>query len=742
MQIKVKQRDITDCGAACLSSIAAYYKLSVPVSRIRQIAGTDRRGTNVLGLVEAAVKLGFMAKGVKGEWGSLFKIPKPAIAHIIVNKVLHHFVVIVATDSKHITIMDPAGGNIHKMTHPEFKEQWTGVLVIMVPGKEFSPANEKIAISLRFWQLLKPNAGVLLQALCGAVLFSVLGLSTAIYIGKLVDHVLPGGNLNLLNLLGIAMIAIILLRVLLNIFQWLFVLKTGQRIDSTLILGYYRHLIRLPQSFFDNMRTGEIISRIGDAMKIRAFINDVSINLIVSILILIVSFTLMFTFYWKLALVVLLIIPLYAIIYIIYDRLNRKVQRKVMERAADLESQLVESLSSAGTIKRFGIEDFAAVRTELRFVDLLGATYRSGLNNIFSSGSTSFVTQLFTLILLWAGAGFVVSNTITPGELLSFYAVIGYFTSPVSDIIGFNRSLQEALIASDRLFEIFDLETEEKEGLIELKPEMTGDIIFKDVGFRYGTRVDVFESLNLSIRKGEVTAIAGESGSGKTTLISLIQNLYPLQSGHIRIGCHDINRFTTKSLRNLISVVPQKIDLFFGNVTDNIALDDFDPDMVKITEICTRLGMNEFIEQLPAGFETLLGENGASLSGGQKQKIAIARALYRDPEILILDEATSSLDSVSETYVKKTIEFLRGTGKSTIIIAHRLSTISNADKIIILEKGKVVQEGTFSALIKNDGPLRRMWSQQIPENLFPDINGETSTNPNLNISSQQVNLKL
>ena len=734
MQIKVKQRDITDCGAACLSSIAAYYKLHIPVSRIRQIAGTDKKGTNILGMVEAAKKMGFIAKGVRGEWESLFKIPKPSIAHIVVNKVLHHFVVIVATDSKHVSIMDPADGNIHKLSHGEFKGKWTGVLVILMPGEEFKPANEKKSTSLRLWQLLKPNASVLFQALCGAVLFSVLGLSTAIYIGKLVDHVLPGGNVNLLNLLGIAMLAIILLRVVLNIFQWLFVLKTGQRIDASLILGYYRHLLKLPQSFFDNMRTGEIISRIGDAVKIRAFINDVSINLIVSILILIVSFALMFTYFWKLALVVLLIIPFYTIIYIVYDRLNKKVQRKVMERAADLESQLVESLGSAGTIKRFGIEEYAALKTELRFVDLLGVAYKSGLNNIFSSGSTSFVTQLFTLVLLWTGAGFVINNTITPGELLSFYAVIGYFTSPVSDIIGFNRSLQDALIASDRLFEIFDLESEEKEGLIEFLPELIDDITFRDVIFRYGTRVDVFDDLNLTIRKGEVTAIAGESGSGKTTLISLIQNLYPLQSGHIRIGLHDINRFTPKSLRTLISVVPQKIDLFSGNVTNNIAHDDFEPDMLKITEICNRLGMNEFIEQLPAGFNTFLGENGASLSGGQKQRIAIARALYRNPEILILDEATSSLDSLSESFVKNTIEYLRNTGKTTIVIAHRLSTISNADKVIVLDKGKVVQEGDFKALINTEGPLRRMWTQQVPDFILQDVNGEPGT-----ISTASVN---
>ncbi len=714
MPVRVKQRDITDCGAACLASVAAHYKLKIPVSRIRQIAGTDKRGTNVLGMVEAAKKMGFLAKGVKGEFDSLFKIPKPAVAHVIVNKSLHHFVVIVGAIRKYIVVMDPADGNIHKIPHNEFKLQWTKVLVIMVPGDEFRPANEKKSTHLRLWQLLKPNSSVLIQALCGALLYSVLGLSTAIFVGKLFDHILPGGNLNLLNLLGIVMLIIILLRFLLSFFQWLFVLKAGQKIDAGLILGYYRHLIKLPQSFFDTMRTGEIISRIGDAMKIRAFINDVSISLIVSFFILIVSFALMFTYYWKLALVILLVIPFYSIIYIIYDQLNSKVQRKVMESAADLESQLVESLNSAGTIKKFALEEVASLKTEMRFVDLLGTAYKSGLNNIFSAGSASFISQLFTLVVLWTGAGFVIDNSITPGELLSFYAVIGYFTAPVSDIIGFNRSLQDALIAADRLFEIFDLESEEKTGLMELKPEMTGDIIFDKVEFCYGTRVEVFRSLDLTIQKGAVTAITGESGSGKTTLVSLLQNIYPLQSGQIRLNDHDIRYFTNKSLRRIISVVPQIIDLFSGNVTDNIALDDFNPDMEKIISICDKLGITEFIEQLPSGFNTFLGVNGASLSGGQKQRIAIARAIYRDPEILILDEATSSLDSIAESFVKNTVEYLKKSGKTTILIAHRLSTICMADKVIVLDKGKVVQEGAFVSLANCDGPFKSMWEKQVP----------------------------
>jgi ABC-type bacteriocin transporter len=712
VKVRVKQRDITDCGAACLASIAAWYNLSIPVARIRQLACTDKKGTNILGLVEASEKIGLLAKGVRGEWDSLFKIPKPAIAHVIVRKILHHYVVILRTTDKYIEIMDPADGEIHKLPHDEFREQWTGVLVIMTPGEKFKTGIRKISSNTRFFQLIKPNSGVLIQALAGALLYSVLGLGMSLYVGKLIDHVLPGGNTNLLNLLGLAMILIILLRLILGVFQTLFVMKTGQKIDAALILGYYQHLLKLPQSFFDNMRTGEIISRIGDAVKIRVFINDVSVNLILNVFILIVSFILMFSFYLRLGLIMLIAVPLYAAIYFISDRLNRKVQRRVMERAADLEAQLVESLNSAGTIKRFGLEDYSNFRTETRFVGLLEILFRSGINGIISSNASGLVSQLFSLIILWAGSVYVIGNSITTGELLAFYSIVGYFTGPIIGIIGFNRTLQDARIAADRLFEIFDLETDEDGTKMDLSHETIGDLDFENVKFRYGTRTEVFESLNLTIRKGLVTAIVGESGSGKTTLVSLLQNLYPLQAGHIRTGGYDLRHFSNSSVRKCISVVPQRIDLFAGSVAENIAVGDFGPDMGKIMEICSKLGMVQFIEELPHGFNTYIGENGTTLSGGQRQRIAIARALYIDPEVLILDEATSSLDSASEEYVKSAVDFLRANGKTVIVIAHRLSTVSIADRIIVLEKGAVVQEGTHRELVRIEGHYKDMLRYQ------------------------------
>ena len=715
MSIKIKQHDITDCGAACLASISAHYKLKLPISRIRQMAGTDKKGTNALGLIKAAEKLGFTAKGVKGGTDSLPKIPLPAIAHVIVKEVLQHYVVILKATDTYVEIMDPGDGQIHKKSIEEFEKEWTGVLILMVPNEEFVQKNEKVSNISRFFFLLKPHKSILFQALFGAIIYTVLGLSTSIYIQKLTDFVLVDGNTNLLNLLSVGMVILVIFQIFIGTAKTVMVLKTGQLIDSRLILGYYKHLLKLPQRFFDTMRIGEIISRINDAVKIRSFINDTAISLIVNVFIVVFSFGLMFIYSWKLALAMALIIPLYSLVYLITNKLNKKQERKVMERAADLETQLVESLNSVKTIKQLSLEGFANIKTETRFINLLQTGYKSGLNSVFSTNSSEFLSRIFTIVLLWFGGYLVIDRTITPGELMSFYAIIGYFTGPVASLIGMNKSIQNALIAADRLFEIMDLEREDEENMVELRKEIKGDILFQDVSFSYGTRVDVFEKFTMQIPHGKITAIIGESGSGKTTIAALLQKLYPLNDGNIYIDTVNIKYASNDSLRNYVGIVPQNLDLFAGNVVENIAVGEFQPEMERILDICKQLGILGFIEELPNGFQTWLGENGASLSGGQKQRLAIARALYRDPQVLILDEATSSLDSISEEQVQECIRNLKKEGKTIVLIAHRLGTVLQSDKIIVLEKGKLMEEGSHTELYEKQGKYYHMWQKQIPE---------------------------
>ena len=708
----IKQHDMRDCGAACLASVAGHYGLQLPIAKIRQLCHTDKRGTNALGLIQGLEQMGFNAKGVKASLENLPQAPLPAIAHTIFKEQYQHYVVIYKIYKGKISVMNPAYGKIETYTTEEFAKIWTGVLILLEPNEYFEQRNEKTGLYQRFYQLIQPHRSILLQALVGAIFYTILGLSSSIYIQKITDYVLVDGNRRLLNLLSVIMIVLLLFQIFLGVMKSVLTLQTGQKIDKYLILGYYKHLLKLPQRFFDTMRVGEIISRVNDAVKIRTFINDVSIQIVVNVFIVLFSFALMFTYYWKLALIVALVIPFYLGIYVITNWLNKKVERRMMEESAELESHLVESLNAVKTIKQFGAEIYANNKTDIHFSTLLKTIYKSVLNDLFSDNTSEFISRIFTIVLLWVGAGYVIDREITPGELLSFYALIGYFTSPVSQLIDMNKSIQNALIASDRLFEIMDLEQEEVTDKIELTAEQIGNINFENVTFSYGSRREVFKDFSCVIEKGKTTAIVGESGSGKTTLATLIQNLYPVNSGKITIGDYEVQYLSHYSLRTLIGVVPQQIDLFSGNVIENIAFGEDFPDMQRVIDLTKQLGILSFIEQLPNGFQTHLGENGSQLSGGQRQRIAIARALYKNPEILILDEATSSLDTDSEQVIQAALNELKRTGKTLIVIAHRLSTIAHSDTILVLKNGQLIEQGTHQELLAQETTYKAMWEKQ------------------------------
>ena len=709
----VKQHDVRDCGAACLASIGNHYGYTIPIARIRQFAATDLQGTNVLGMVRAATHMGFTAKGVKGTEEALHSIPLPAIAHTLVNKSWQHYVVLYKVSKNYLHVMDPAVGTLKKIPLSDFKDMWTGVLILVAPSKNFEPFDGKMHATQRFWNLIQPHKSIVWQAFFGAVLVTLLGLCMSVYIQKITDYVLVDGNRNLLSLLSIGMLLVVCVQSYIGWQKSNFILKTGQIIDSKLILGYYNHLMRLPQAFFDTMRIGEITSRISDAVKIRAFINEVAMDILMNGMIVLFTFSLMFMYNWTLALFMGAIIPCYLAIYFIVNHTNKQVERNLMEDAAQLETQLVETITHARAIKEFGLADYAQLRTENRFIKLLFTAYRSGSNAIFSVHASQLIASLFTVILLWAGSRFVIEQAMTPGELFSFYALIAYITNPISSLLGANKSVQSALIAADRLFEIMDLAREPTENRLELMLEDIGDIHFEKVGFSYGTRKIIFSEFDAIFRKHTITAIVGDSGEGKTTIFALLQNLYSISAGKIRIGPYDLTTIHPTSLRKIVSIVSQDVHLFAGNIIDNITLGDYEPDMKRVIELCDQLGMTSFIQQFPMGFNTYIGENGAMLSGGQKQRISMARALYRNPEILLLDEATSSLDATAQQRVLDAVQRFKSASKTVIMIAHRLSTIVQADMILVLQQGKIVEQGNHADLLAKRGHYFQQWEKQF-----------------------------
>lgn len=712
-EYKILQHDYTDCGAACLASVCLYYGLKVSVARIRQYAFTDKEGTTVKGMIEACGRLGLVGKGVMAETEALNIVSVPVIAHVIVRNVLTHFVVIYGVSKGRVTYMDPADGEYHTLAVDEFRKMWTGVLILVEKSGGFKTGKLYDGNWSRLLAVLRPHRKLMAQALFGAVISTVLGLSVSIYIGKITDYVLVYGNRNLLNLMGVIMIAIIVVQAFISVVRDRILLYTGQKIDTDLILGYYKHLLKLPQRFFDSMRVGEIVSRISDAVKIREFINKTALQVVLNVLTIMTALVMMVFFSWKLTLVILTTVPFFSLTYYIYNKVNRKYLRKTMETAADLQSQLVESLNSIGTVKRFCLEDFSNVKTEMRYVRMLRNIFKVSSTGIYVSSVDSFVTTAVTVAVLWFGSVLVLDNSLTPGTLLMFYTLINYVVAPVASLVASNSEIQDAMIAADRLFQIMDLEQEEKVGeKVEFTDGLLGDIVFENVCFRYNPKREVFKDFSLRIRQGETTAVVGRSGSGKTTLASLLLNIYPIDGGTISIGGTDISLVGNESLRRQISIVPQSVQLFAGTYLENIAVGESYPDMEKVQSVIGLLGLEGLINSSAEGLNTYISEQGSSLSGGERQRIAIARSLYREPKILVLDEATSSLDTISEAYVKKALESEAKKGTTVIIIAHRLGTVKDADNIVVLDGGMVVESGTHGELIGRKGMYYRLWQDQ------------------------------
>jgi len=661
------------------------------ISLIRQKTGTNRSGTTALGLVDTAKNCGFDAKGVRCKFDDLRGVALPGIAHVVIEGGRQHYVVVCSIGKKVVRVMDPAVGRIEKWPIDRFKGCWSNVFIVLAPSLSFAPTKKTDSAWSRLWVLMRPQKSVLIQAFVGVVLGTILSLSSAIYIQKIVDNVIVDGNRNLLRLLGIAMLCILVVRTLLGYFQSLLMLKSAQRIDAGLILGYYRHLMRLPQSFFDTMRVGEITSRVRDAVAVRDFLNGTILNLVLNPLILIFAFVAMFAYSWRLALFSLVLVPANVVIYLVSDWLNKRYQREIMERSADFDAQLVESLHAMSVVRSRGLEDQMSFRSETRLVRLLKRVWAAANTGFVVGSAGSFITQAYSVGLLWIGASLVLDSQLTAGELMSCNALAGYLTGPIVAIIGMNASIRTATTATERLYEIMDLEREQDEGVAALQLESEFELAIENVNFHHAGRLATLKDLSLRFQSGTITALVGKSGCGKSTLLALLQRHYLPESGTIFMGGVDIQYIKLAALRSQIAYVPQRIDLLAGTVLENLVPDENQPDMPRIVKLCQRVGVLEFIESLPRGFQTLITENGANLSGGQKQRLAIVRALYTDAPIILMDEPSSALDTASEDMLMGVIREMRTKGKLLILAVHNRRLLELCDRVVEMEEGKVMQ---------------------------------------------------
>lgn len=567
----------------------------------------------------------------------------------------------------------------------------------------------------RFWYLLRNDRKLAISIFTASFVLTVLGILGAFYFRYLIDDVIYSYLTQSLISVSIAYLIVLIFQSLLGFARTNLIIFLSNKMETSLTLEYFNHILHLPLDFFTTRKSGEILSRLGDIGTIKNALSSMTIGVILDCIMLLFGGIVLFTFSSALVGVAVIPVVLSAILVLCFTKQFRKLiyHRSVLE--AEKYSHFVETINGISTVKALSTENESYDRAELKIIDTVHKDF--SLSNLGNLQSTlqGFFSQAGNLAVYWFGSYLIMQGKLSLGELIAFVTLLGYFLGPLSRLITLQPQLQELSVANKRLGEILDLPEEEgiNEGLFTLQ-ETQGNITFNDITFSYGTRGNTLENISISINPGEKVAFVGPSGSGKTTLLKLLLKFYKADSGDILLDGKSIKDINTTSYRNFFGYVPQEILLFSGTIQENIAWGNTEATAEDIFNAAKNAEALEFISKLDNRFATKIGEKGASLSGGERQRIALARTLLRKPKILVLDEATSSLDSLSESAIMNTINKI-GSDMTTIIVAHRLSTIKNCDKIFVLKDGHLVETGDHKSLLEKNGVYAQMWKSQNQE---------------------------
>src|SRR6056297_3346798 len=697
----IRQRDQSDCGSACLATVANLYNINYPVSKIRETAGTDQKGTSAYGLINAAEEIGFNAKGVKAKIEDLdHNLKVPAIAHIIEKDILH-YLVIYKIKKAELIIFDPKNG-LQTIKKCDFKEKWTNVLILISPkGKENIKKTDIDKISFIKYHL-KENKGLLFQIFMASLFYTSFGIIGSFYFKYLIDSILINGLISSLHIISIGALVLSILKVFMDMFRNHLTLYLSQQIDIRLISDYLEHILKLPISFYERREIGEILSRVQDSGKIREALSGAAITIMIDSCLVMGGGIILYLQSKYLFKIALLLIPAYIFLMLLFAFNHKKVRKNEMAKGAKLQSSLVETIKGIKTIKAANHEKKSYLKNEYSLIEFIEKVFKANFLKNMQSSIDNLLAAIGEIIILWSGGYQVINGNLTVGQLITFNALLAYFYKPLQNLIKIQPKIQQASAALDRLLEIMVLDSVGKDdNLIKLE-SIKGKIKYENIEFIYNMEKRVLKDLSFEIKPGQRIALVGKSGSGKTTIIKLLLKFYSSYQGNIYIDGKNIKDIETKSLRDKIGYVPQEPYIFNKTIRENINLNDEDYLLEEIIKACKKAKIHNYINQLSARYETVLNENGSNLSGGQRQRIAIARIILKDPDLIILDEATNHLDYETEKSINK---LLKNTikNKTVIIAAHRLSSIKNSDNIFYIDRGQVVEKGTHQYLLRQKG---------------------------------------
>ena len=699
----IRQMTSIECGAACLSMILKYFGHNLSVIECRKEMGVGRDGASALGIAKAARRFGLNVNAYSIDTENLKYIKLPAIIHWNFN----HFVVLECSAPKAFEIVDPAIGRYH-VNKEEFNKSFTGVVITFEPNVDFAPSKGKSRFSgYRYlFKYLSKHLNLVFQIVTTSILIQIVGLALPLFTKIVIDSILPVQSLPLLAIFGSGMIILMLGQIVSSYLRSATLIYLQVSMDAKMMLDLFEHLLSLPLDFFQRRSSGDLIMRMGSSSAIREVLTGQTLSIILDGS-LVIFYLIVILFQSPLLALVAFSIGLIQILIfaLTTTKMQALVQSDILAQA-ESQSYLVESLSRIGFLKASGKESYIKDEWSNLFLKQLKTSFDKNHLSILLDASTTAVRILSPLILIWLGTYLVIEQKISLGTMLALNAFALAFLNPLSSLVASIQRLQLVRTHLERIEDIFEAKPEQDLSTVTKSVVLSGSIDINNLSFRYSSDAPfVLKNISLSIKHGQKIAIVGGTGSGKSTLSKLMLGLYRPTEGEILYNNIDLQNTNYQEIRNQIGIVLQETLLFSGSIRKNITFGNSIASFDHIIEASRKSEIHEEIMNMPMGYETMISEGNAGLSGGQNQRIALARAILGKPSVLILDEATSHLDVVTESRVDKNLSEMFCT---RIIIAHRLSTIMNADLIFVLSKGEIIEQGTHSDLVKLNGSYAKL----------------------------------
>jgi ATP-binding cassette subfamily B protein len=708
----VEQAEEMDCGAACLAMICRHYGIPMTLGKLRELANVTTQGATLDSLARAGESLGFTTRGVQCTFDALMGFELPFIIHWEG----YHYVVVYGVSKSQVWLADPALG-FRKLSVEEFERGWSGTCLLFTPGQTMVQTAVARSPWVRFVGYLKPYKKILAHLFIATFVIQVLGLAPPMIIQNILDGVIVHENVRLLHLLIMGLI-------ITNVFSQMTATVRAylanfmvRNMDFAMMSQFFKHTLSLPLSYFAKRKTGDVFARFQENQTIRAFLTESTVTTVLNLLMVFIYFTILFLYNVKMTLLLItFVIPIMALTMVVTPKI-KNFAREVFSTGTEAKAFLMEALGGIETIKGMGIERPVRLKWEKKYAKALEVQYRAQKFNVEVGLVSQLLNAATTIAILWVGASQVLDHQLTIGQLMAFNALMGSVLAPLMGLVALWSQVNDAGVAMERLGDVLDMEPEQKPEEAASRvilPDLQGEIRFENVYFRYGGNDTpyVLENISFDIRPGELVAVVGRSGSGKTTLAKLLVGFYPPSEGKLVVDGYDISVVDKEYYRAQVGYVMQSNLLFSGTIAENIASGDEAPDRRRIEEVAKMADAHAFIRKMPLGYEQIVGERGVGLSGGQIQRICIARALYNDPRLLVFDEATSALDTQSESNIIGNMQEILA-GRTAVIIAHRLSTIMRADKILLLYEGAIVEQGRHEELVERRGMYYQLVQKQL-----------------------------